>query len=48
MVRIEHVGSVHTYQREGTGTERVRPPLVQVVSVVLRLDTDGLGADAIE
>ena len=39
--------TVHTYQREGTGTERVCPPLIQVVSVVLRLDTDGLGADAI-
>ena len=29
-------------------TERVRPPLMQVASVVLRLDTDGLGADAID
>ena len=32
--------TVHTYQREGTGTEEVL--------VVLRLDTDGLGGDAIE
>jgi hypothetical protein len=40
--------TVHTYQREETGTERVCPSLVQVVLVVLRLDTDGLGADAIE
>ena len=40
--------TVHTYQREGTGTERVYPPLIQVVSVVLRLDTDRLEADAIE
>ena len=42
------LNTVHTYQREGTGTERVCSPLIQVVSVVLRLDTDGLGADAID
>jgi hypothetical protein len=36
------------YQHEGTGTERVCPPLILEVLVVLRLDTDGLRADAIE
>ena len=48
MVRTEHVGDCSYYQREGTGTERVRPPLIQVVLVGLRLGTVGLGADAIE